>query len=162
MRKILSIMSIFLLIASCGVTRPQTPGSSTEVKVRDSVVVHTVDSVVIIPVERVVDIVAQYDTLRMETSKAKAEAYVDTTLHILRGNIENKTGVEYKYIYQDKLVYKDSIKVEYEPVPYEVAKVETKIPKIFWWLLALTILLVGYEVVRIYLKIKTAGLKSIV
>ena len=162
MRKVLSIITALALVASCAITKPNTPGTNTQVNVKDSTVINTIDSVIIIPVERVVDIVAQYDTLRMETSKAKAEAYVDTTLHILRGKIENKTGIEYKYIYKDKIVYKDSISLKEVPVPYEVVKEVTKIPKIFWWMLGLAILLVGYEVVKIYLKIKTAGFKSIV
>ena len=80
------------------------------------------DSTVVIPVERVVDIVPVYDTLVLETSKAVAKSWVDTTFHGLRGSIENKTGVEYKHIYQDRIVVKDSLVFQDVPVPVEVVK----------------------------------------
>lgn len=143
---------------SCATIKPK-PETNTQINIKDSTVVHTIDSVVIRPVERVVDIVAQYDTLKMETSLAKANAYVDTTLHMLRGSIENKNGTKEKYIYKDKIVYKDSIVVKETKVPYEVVKEVTKIPKLFWWLLGSTILLVAWEVIRIIIKIKKLKVK---
>ena len=154
MKKFLALFAAFVLVLSCGITKP-TPGTNSQVNVRDSVVVHKVDSIVVIPVERVVDVVAQYDTLTLETNKAKATAYVDTTLHVLKGKIENKSGVEYKYIYKDKIVYRDSITVKEVPVPYEVVKEVTKIPKAFWWLLAATLILGGWQIFKIIMKIKS-------
>ena len=34
------------------------------------------DSIVVIPVERIIDIVPAYDTLKLETTQARAKAYV--------------------------------------------------------------------------------------
>lgn len=154
MKKFLALLAAFVLILSCGVTKP-TPGTNSQVNIRDSVVVHEVDSVVVIPVEKVVDVVPQYDTLTLETSKAKAIAYVDTTVHMLKGKIENKTGTEYKYIYKDKIVYRDSVTVKEVPIPYEVVREVTKIPKAFWWLLAATLILGGWQIFKIVMKIKS-------
>ena len=82
---------IFLLtFIGCSTTR-YVPIKETErevVNYKDSIRIR--DSIVVIPVERIVDIVPQYDTLKLETTQARAKAYVDTTLHLLRGSIENK------------------------------------------------------------------------
>lgn len=101
------------------------------------------DSTVVIPVERVVDIVPVYDTLVLETSKAVAKSWVDTTFHGLRGSIENKTGVEYKHIYQDRIVVKDSLVFQDVPVPVEVVKtVHPRYEPWLWSYIALTLLAV--------------------
>lgn len=154
MKKFLTLFVSSILVLSCGITKP-TPGTNSQINIRDSVVIHKVDSVVIIPVERVVDVVPQYDTLNLETSKAKAIAYVDTTVHALKGKIENKTGSEYKYIYKDRIVYRDSVTVKEVPVPYEVVREITKIPKMFWWLLGLTLILGGWQIFKIVVKLKS-------
>lgn len=80
-----------------------------EVVYKDSVRYY--DSVVVVPVERYVDIVNKYDTLSLETSQAKAKCWVDSVW--LRGEIENKDVVKYKYIdryidrWNDSIVYVD-------------------------------------------------------
>ena len=82
--------NIFLFIISlltfigCSTTR-YVPVKEVEKEVtnyKDSIRIR--DSIVVIPIERIVDIVPQYDTLKMETTQARAKAYVDTTLHLLR------------------------------------------------------------------------------
>lgn len=118
------ILIISILMVACGTIKPVPV--ETIINYKDSVVVNVTDSTVYIPVERVVDIVPAYDTLHLETSKAVAEAWVDTTLHVLRGNIENKTGVEYKYIYKDKIQWRDSLLYKEVPVPVEVEKIKHK------------------------------------
>ena len=123
MKKIL-ILIISILMVACGTIKPVPV--ETIINYKDSVVVNVVDSTVYIPVERVVDIVPAYDTLHLETSKAVAEAWVDTTLHVLRGNIENKTGVEYKYIYKDKIQWRDSLVYKEVPVEVQVEKIKHK------------------------------------
>ena len=82
---------VFLLsFMGCSTTR-YVPVKETEKEVtnyKDSVRIR--DSIIVIPVERIVDVVPAYDTLKLETTQARAKAYVDTTLHLLRGSIENK------------------------------------------------------------------------
>ena len=100
---------IFILFSCKSVSRvtETTSNEKIEIVYKDSI--RYVDSTVIIPVERYVDIVRSYDTLELETSQAKAKAWVDSIF--LRGEIENKAIVQYKYVdkwhVKDSLVYKD-------------------------------------------------------
>ena len=94
---------------------------------KDSTVINTIDSIKIIPVERVVDLVPVYDTLYLSTSLAESKSYVDTVNHILRGSITNKStfSQHIKYEWKEHTVYKDSL--VYEPQPYPVqVKVKNK------------------------------------
>lgn len=101
------------------------------------------DSTVVIPVERIVDVVPVYDSLKMETSMAKVTAWVDTTTHTLKGNLENKQGVVYKTIYKDRIVTKDSL--VFRDIPVAVETIKTIHPRYepFLWLYALISLLLG-------------------
>lgn len=100
---------IFILFSCKSVSRvtETTSNEKIEIVYKDSI--RYFDSTVIIPVERYVDIVRSYDTLELETSQAKAKAWVDSIF--LRGEIENKSIVQYKYVdkshVKDSLVYKD-------------------------------------------------------
>lgn len=116
------------------------------------------DSIVYIPVEKIKEIVPQYDTLHLETSLAVADAYVDSTTNTLRGNIENKKGIEYKYVYKDRLVeIHDTIKVN-KPVPYPVEVPKKYVPQIYKYSMGFSIavilvtLLLG--LLKLYFKIK--------
>lgn len=104
-------------MVACSTIKYVPTNSNTNIK--DSVVVNVIDSIRIIPVEVVKDIVPQYDTLHLETSLAKSIAYVDTTNHILRGSIENKNDIVYRIKYKDRIVYKDSISVKEVPIPVD-------------------------------------------
>ena len=129
------IMSVLLIIA-CGVVKPVIPGPSNNVNVRDSIVYNIKDSTVIRPVEVIKDIVPVYDTLHMSTSLAEADAYVDTSLHVLRGSIKNKEGYIQKIKYVDRIEYRDSIQVVKEPYPVEIEKIVHKhywYEKILWF-----------------------------
>ena len=156
MKKLIYILTILSVIIGCGTTH-HTPSTDTQVhwEIRDSV--RYIDSLVPvpIPIEHVVDVVPVYDTLRLETSVAKAQAYVDTTTHTLKGRIDNKpdsikTIIKYK---EHKVVeYRDSTVIQ--TVPVEV-KVEKKVvPSWCWWLLAFNVLALILLGVRLYLKIK--------
>ena len=149
MRKVITILITILLVIGCGVCKPNVPGPSNQVNVRDSIVYNIVDSTVIYPVEVVKDIVPVYDTLKMETSLAEATAYVDTTMHVLRGSIKNKEGYSVKIKYVDRIEYRDSIQIVKEP--YEVEKIVTKTKHPFYesilWLF--TILSVVYIIIKI-------------
>lgn len=106
----LLLFGLLIILFGCKSVSSVTETSSSEkieIVYKDSI--RYFDSTVIIPVERYVDIVRSYDTLELETSQAKARAWVDSIF--LRGEIENKSIVQYKYIdkwhVKDSLVYKD-------------------------------------------------------
>lgn len=100
------------------------------------------------------DVVNDYDTLNLETSYAKATAYVDTTHRTLRGAIENKPDapVKTQIKWKEKIVYKDSIVTK--EVPVEVIKEVTKYPKTYWWFMAISIAALVYIIIKVYLKFK--------
>lgn len=146
------LLCLLLIVVSCGPIK-HVP-VQTIINYKDSTIVNVVDSTVYIPKERIVDVVAVYDTLKLETNMAKAEAYVDTTLHLLKGNIENKKGVQYKYIYEDKIQYRDSIITKEVPVnvPVEVVKYKHYWYESILWLFALlSIGYIGFKLVKRYL-----------
>lgn len=106
----LLLFGLLIILFGCKSVSSVTETSSSEkieIVYKDSI--RYFDSTVIIPVERYVDIVREYDTLTLETTQAKARAWVDSIF--LRGEIENKSIVQYKYIdrwhIKDSLVYKD-------------------------------------------------------
>ena len=111
---------IFILFSCKSVSRvtETTSNEKIEIVYKDSI--RYFDSTVIIPVERYVDIVRSYDTLELETSQAKAKAWVDSIF--LRGEIENKEIVQYKYV--DKWHTKDSL-VYKEKEDSEISQIET-------------------------------------
>ncbi len=132
----LLVLSYIFICQSCKSASSVTKTTS-EVKIetiyKDSI--RYVDSV--IPIERYVDIVREYDTLTLETSQAKAQCWVDSIF--LKGIIENKKVINYKYIDRwhtitnDSIVYKDNIEyvetIKYKPNP--INKVTTTISVIF-------------------------------
>ena len=112
--------------------------SKEEVKtiLRDSVVIR--DSIVITPIERIVDIVPQYDTLHLQTSLAKSKAWVDTTTHSLRGEITNKEQTQNKNRIEVKYVNRvDSVFIE-KPIPYP--NPVPYVPKVYKWSLGFSII----------------------
>ena len=110
------------------------------------------DSIVIIPVERIVDIVPQYDTLKMETTQARAKAYVDTTLHLLRGSIENKDKAKTEVREVVKFVeITDTLYID-KPVPYEVEKQVRYVPSIYKLSLIFMIVTIVLTIIRLILK----------
>lgn len=145
------LLFILTLICSCS---PKIYPPSEHIVIRDSVVVNYRDCVRVIPVEKIVDIVPQYDTLKMETSLASSTAYVDTNTHTLKGKIENKKGVEKCVKIVEKYMEKcDTIFVKV-PVTVEVEKPVKHIPKFFWGTLVYAVLLTLLFAVKIYLNFR--------
>lgn len=104
------------------------------------------DSTVIIPIERYVDVVPWYDTLVLSTSIAESKSWVDSTNHILRGEIKNLNAVEYKYVEVERIVINDSIVEKQVPIPYPVVEEKNVIPTfaiicICWTVISFIILL---------------------
>ena len=146
---------IFILsFVGCSTTR-YVPVKETEKEVvnyKDSIRIR--DSIVVIPVERIVDIVPQYDTLKMETTQARAKAYVDTTLHLLRGSIENKDKAKTEVREVIRFVERtDTIYVE-KPVPYEVEKRVRYVPAFFKFTALFFVGVILLIIIRIVLKYK--------
>lgn len=158
MKKIISIISTCILLGSCSCFK-HIPREEVHIVVRDSVAVSIKDSINWIPKERIVDVVAQYDTLNLETSLAVSQAYADTTTHTLKGKIENKQGIQQQYT--EKIIYKehrDTLWREKE-VPVEVVKEKKVVPKWCWWLLVFVAVEFLVFAAWIYLKIKTGAIQ---
>lgn len=151
MKKILIFMLI-LLSSSCSTIKYVPIQNDTVINVRDSIVWHDSTIVNYITKERVVDIVPQYDTLHLETDFAKAMSYVDTTKHILRGQIENKpqTPIKTKIQWQDRIIEKEVIKEVEVPVEVEVEK--EIIPKWCWYSVIFNLIVLFIISIRIYRK----------
>lgn len=150
-----ALLVTLLMVLGCGTVRPVPVQTTTNVQtvVRDSVRLKDSTIYVQVPVERYVDVVPLYDTLRLETELAHAEAYVDTLTHTLKGNLENrKEPIKTVIKYQDRKVEirKDSIIVK--EVPVEVEVVKTKVPRLCWTLLVFDVILLLAFGVFIYLK----------
>ena len=146
---------IFLLtFMGCSTTR-YVPVKEVEKEVtnhKDSIRIR--DSIVIIPVERIVDVAPVYDTLKMETTQARAKAYVDTTLHLLRGSIENKNKAKTEVREVIKFVERtDTLYID-KPVPYEVEKQVKYIPAIYKLSLIFMIATIVLTVIRLILRYK--------
>ena len=146
---------IFILsFIGCSTTR-YVPIKGVEKEVtnyKDSIRIR--DSIIVIPVERIVDIVPQYDTLKLETTQARAKAYVDTTLHLLRGSIENKVKAKTEIREVVKFVERtDTVYIE-KPVPYEVEKRVRYVPAIYKLSLIFMIAAIGLTVIRLFLRYK--------
>lgn len=152
--------NIFLFIISlltfigCSTTRyvPVKEVEREVVNYKDSIRIR--DSIVITPVERIVDIVPVYDTLRLETTQARAKAYVDTTLHLLRGSIENKDKAKTEVREVIRFVERtDTIYIE-KPVPYEVEKKVRYVPAFFKFTALFFVGVILLIIIRIVLKYK--------
>ena len=129
-----------IMLGACGTPKYITVKEKEYIK--DTVVIKADTVKVDIPVEVKVNVVPELDTLKMETSVAEAEAYLDTLTQTLKGTLKNKKTElkkEIQTIEKTKFVER---KVEV-PVPYEVVK--TKVPRWAWVLLAFNIsLLIGF------------------
>ena len=156
MKRLGIILLVLALIVGCGPSK-HLPGQDIRT------VYHYVDSVrwvdstiyVQVPVERIVDVVPAYDTLKLETSLAVALSYVDTLTHTLKGTIENRQdSIRTIVKLKDRKVveYRDSIVTK--EVPYPVVEVREVVPRWCWFLLALDVLLVIGIAVRLYLRLK--------
>lgn len=151
MKKLLLIIIAFLLcFVSCKTIQYVPIETDTKIEYRDTTVYK--DSIVYIPKETIKEVVPMLDTLSMETNMATATAWLDTTTTTLKGRLENKKGIEYKYIYKDKIQYRDSIQIK--EVPVEVTKEVVKHKHYFYepilWLF--TILSLFYIIYRIIKK----------
>ena len=154
----MALLLTVVLMMCCGTTHQIPVGTDTQVQtiIRDSVRVKDSTIFIQIPIERIVDVVPVYDTLKLETTLAQAEAYVDTLTHTLKGNIVNRRDsikVVVKYLDRKVEILRDSIQVK--EVPVEVEVIRKVIPKWCWYLLVFNVLVLLVFAVKVYLKLKT-------
>lgn len=139
MKKI-AIFTLFLLLMGCAATKPATVPiqSETIIEYRDTTIYLEKVIEVPVPVERVVEVVPELDTSRLETSIAYSEAFLDTESKKLRHTLRNKETalkgkidtcfvVEYVDRYTEKEV---AVEVPVD-VPY--------VPKVYKWSLGFSI-----------------------
>lgn len=161
MTKIITFISAIILLGSCSCFK-HIPKEEIRYVLRDSTVTVFRDSVLFIPVERVVDVVQPYDTLKMETSLASSTAYVDTATHTLKGTLENKKGVEkhhkleYKYIEKRDTTF---IKVPVEVIKEK--KVHYKYEKWLWFISMIALVYFGYKFYRLILRFSGVDIHSL-
>lgn len=144
MRRLFPILLI-LFIVGCSAPRPTTV-VETVVNYRDSLVIKDSIREVILPVEVIKDITPVYDTLHIETSLASSKTWIDTTLHMLKGELKNKPVAKIPVPVKEHLVYRDSL--VYKEVPVEVEKPVKTHYKYEWWLWAymvFTLALMGFK-----------------
>jgi len=159
--KIITFISAIILLGSCSCFK-HIPKEEIRYVLKDSTVTVFRDSVLFIPVERVVDVVLPYDTLKMETSLASSTAYVDTATHTLKGTLENKKGVEkhhkieYKYIEKRDTTF---IKVPVEVIKEK--KVHYKYEKWLWFISMIALVYFGYKFYRFILRFSGADIGSL-
>lgn len=140
------LLFILLLLTSCS-TIKYIPVKGEDIYHTEYI---TKDSIVYTPVEVIKEVVPELDTLYMETSVAKAKAYLDTNLNILKGEMKNKKEI----IYKDKIVYRDSIIIQKQEIPVEVEVEKKVVPSWCWWLLGINILVMIYFIVRLYFRFR--------
>lgn len=138
-----------LLLVSCGTPKYITVKEKEYIK--DTVLIKADTVKVDIPIEVKVNVVPELDTLKMETSVAEAEAYLDTLTQTLKGTLKNKkTELKKEIQVVEKTKYVEH-KVEV-PVPYEVVK--TKVPLWAWIMLSINVgLIVGFLLI-LFLKFR--------
>lgn len=135
--------------------------TGTTVHVKDSVALHIKDSVRVIERSVYKDYTGLLDTLSISLEKASMRAWADTSRNLIAGELKTEPVEEKtKIIYKDKLVYKDSVRIEEKPIPYEVEKPVPYTPK-FWkitgWFGIISILsllgFVGFKIWKLKFKI---------
>ena len=144
MKRILFL--ILLLLTSCS-TIKYVPVKGEDIYHTEYI---TKDSIVYTPVEVIKEVVPELDTLYMETSVAKAKAYLDTNLNILKGEMKNKKEI----IYKDKIVYRDSIIIQKQEVPVEVEVEKKVVPGWVYYSLGLNILILSFFAIRLYFRFR--------
>ena len=144
MKRILFL--ILLLLTSCS-TIKYVPVKGEDIYHTEYI---TKDSIVYTPVEVIKEVVPELDTLYMETSVAKAKAYLDTNLNILKGEMKNKKEI----IYKDKIVYRDSIVIQKQEVPVEVEVEKKVVPSWVYYSLGLNILILSFFLIRLYFRFR--------
>lgn len=145
------IFLTWVAILACSCATPKYITVKEKEYIKDTVLIKADTVKVDIPVEVKVNVVPELDTLKMETSVAEAEAYLDTLTQTLKGTLKNKKTELKKEIQTVEKIKFVEHKVEV-PVPYEVVK--TKTPRWAWIMLSINVgLIVGFLLI-LFLKFR--------
>ena len=153
MKKLLITLITALAIVGCGIIKTVPVETNTQVNIKDSTVVHWIDSIRIHEATRYRDFSWIGDTLKLEGNRSRAWAVADTLKGCLIGEIEeDKVEEKTKIVFRDRWKVRDSLVYVEKPVP--VDRVEYKTPTWSWYSLILNI--IGFLVLGflIYLRIK--------
>lgn len=151
-----TLLLLLLMCSGCAMNKKITyvPTQTIDrIEYRDSVI-RVKDTVYVeLPVEKIVEVIPEVDTLKMETSVAEATAYLDTNTKQLRGELRNKrtklpTKIDTVFLVTHKNHYleKPVIKEVEKPVPY--------IPKFAWICIVYTCTSVLLLLILGFLKLK--------
>lgn len=113
---------LFVSMAMCSCTKTVYIPVKGETVIRDSIRTEWKDSIVLVPVEKVVTVTLT-DSSHLETSIAVSDAWVDGD-GLLHHSLKNKEDVLKEFKSKDTHHYHDSI--IYEPEPYPVT---VEVPK---------------------------------
>ena len=144
MKHLLIIFSIILM--GCAKTVYVPVQGETKIEIRDSLI-RVVDTIrVEIPKERIVEVIPQLDTSRLETKLAISTAYLDTNKKTINHTLEHKKGalkakIDTVFITQTKTEYKDKVVIQEVEVP--------KIPTWCWVIMCYAALISGLMIMRI-------------
>lgn len=143
---------ILLLLCLIGCRTSQVPiNHETIYTYIDSVIIKRDTINVQIPKEIYRDYTTLLDTLRLETSVAKAQVYVDTNTMLLNGELKNKpVKIRKEIVTVDRIIRKDSVVVK--EVPVEVVHEVYRTPKWVWVCLAGAIAAAMAHIIRWFLK----------
>ncbi len=145
MKKFLLIIPLILFIVGCSAPK-QTTVEKVVYTYRDSLVIKDSIRTVILPVEVIKDITPAYDTLHIETSLASSKTWVDTTLHMLKGEMRNKPIAKIPVPVTEHTVFRDSL--VYKEIPVEVkvpVKTHPKYERWLWVYMIVTLALMGFK-----------------
>lgn len=149
MKKCLILVALAVIYTACSTIKYVPIATETNTEVRDSIIYR--DSVIYVPKEVIKEIVPQLDTLKMQNSYSIATAYLDTTYNALRGTLESKENVVYRYIEREKIrEVHDTTRIE---IPIEVEKPVKYVPDIYKWALGVCIALILLLGLKIALKL---------
>lgn len=149
------LMLLFILVG-CSTVKYVPIQTDTVVNYVDSVRYEVRDSVVIREKNIYKEYASFLDTLIMDAEGiAKAKAWNDPMLHMIQGTLETEPQkTQYKTIYKDRIVQKDSIITQEIPVPVEVIKEVKYIPKVYKYAFAFSIMSIIGLIVFLYFKFK--------
>lgn len=157
-QKLVSVLvglSLVFGFVGCSVTRPTTTTTQVVYEYRDSTRWKDSTIYVQVPVERYVDVVPVYDTLKLETTVASASAYVDTLTHTLKGRLTNKPDSIMTIVkFKDRLVVERRDSLVVREVPVEVEVPVRYVPRFYKYCLAWSILSLVLIFIFVYLKLK--------
>lgn len=155
MKKSIIFLLITMLFSACAATKTVYVPAETvhKIEYRDSLI-RVIDTVKVeIPKEKIVEVIPQIDTSRIETKIAYSVAYLDTDNKVIHHTLENKPeGL--KTIIDTVVVIKT--RTEYMEKPYiqEIEVPTPYIPKIFWAALWFSIGVIILIFLKLYLKFK--------